>query len=157
MDPHGIVVIILVLVVASLFALYRRRVDGNFRTVPDPAVDSQNPISAAAQTEANVLRDLLPEDLDSRPLFVQFSGEYCAVCKRNATVFANLSRARSDFQFTELMVEDHMEVLNNLDVRRTPTVFLLGTNRELLARTEGALSQRVITESIDQLNGARHD
>lgn len=124
MDTVGIIIIAWVLLLGSAFGLWRRHRDGRFR----PAV---HPLGAVVRP-------------DSRPTFVQFSGEYCAQCRRNKAVFERLGG--TDFRFIELAVEDNEELVQTLKIRRTPTVFFM--NPEVVARTEGALSAKSIKEAL---------
>lgn len=138
MDPIGITVAVIAVVAASSFALFRRHTDGRFRTL-DLAQQNGGSVGDNADTV--------------KPKFVQFSGEYCAQCKRNRAIFERLKSKRGDFDFEEINVEDQPDLVQELKIRRTPTVFLLNGRGERVFRTEGAVSLRSANDIADKLIG----
>lgn len=159
MDPVGIGIAIVAVVTSSVFVLYRNRVDGTFRTVEnttrgDKADRTEEDVSSvhSATSEWQELSHLVKEPV-AEPAFIQFSGEYCAQCKRNQALFKRLNQSRNDFRFYEVPVEEHSALAGQLKIRRTPTIFLLDPVSETVTRTEGAVALRELGQTLDSLIG----
>lgn len=153
MDPVGISIAIAAIVAASLFAWHRNRVDGTFRSIKgNERAKGGDPQTTAPTPEWTALSGLLNEPL-TKPVFVQFSGEYCAQCRRNQALFKRLNRSRSDFRFQEVSVEEHSTLVGELKIRRTPTIFLLDPTSDKVTRTEGSVALADLDQTLDDLIG----
>lgn len=140
MDPTGIAAAAAVLTAALAFASFRRLRDGRFR--------APRTVPASAPTAA-ALRDLT----DGRPTFLQFSGELCSQCRSNERVFAQVVAAHPGIGFRDLDVAEHLELVRELGILRSPTVLFVQPSGAVVARAHGALDHT----TVRQLIGAHHD
>lgn len=135
MDPFGIAVAASTLVLSLIFAVFRRHHDGRFRTPPrDITSDTLRSIAAGQLT------------------FVQFSGEVCAQCKTNQRVFTQTLDGLTSVQFTDVPVDQHMELVRSLGIMRSPTVLLIEPSGEIIARAQGVVKKQTILDLIGKNN-----
>lgn len=142
MDPIGITTVVVALVAALAFALFRQFNDGRFRVRP-PSVASHGGGTASR------LRALA----NGRPTFVQFSGAMCSQCRINERTFSEALAPHPEIGFRDLLAEEHMDLVHELGIMRSPTVLFLEPSGEVLARANGVLT----TKTIHQLIGSHHD
>ncbi|HVK28011.1 MAG TPA: thioredoxin family protein [Nocardioides sp.] len=158
MNP-GLVILVLAVVVAAGFGLYRRRVDGVFTTAPvveevaqrSPVVEeaigrpdagtfhvgaSRDP--APATTWSAVTASLPDAELGERATLVQFSSAFCAPCRTTRVVLADVAEQYDGVAHVEIDAEEHLELVRELDVRRTPTTLVLDRTGHEITRAAGA-------------------
>lgn len=127
MNP-GLVILVLAVVVAAGFGLYRRRVDGRFA---DPVVEEASVWSTVAAA--------LPDaELGERATLVQFSSAFCAPCRTTRVVLADVAERYDGVAHVEIDAEEHLELVRELDVRRTPTTLVLDRTGNEITRAAGA-------------------
>jgi len=121
----GLVVLVAVLAAATLFGLFRRRVDGNLRSRPDGPGSER----------------LTPSDLGavfgSRATLVQFSTAFCQPCRAARQTLAEVAGMVDGVAHVELDAESHLELVRRLDITRTPTVFVLDSDGRIVRRASG--------------------
>ena len=113
------------LLLATALGLLLRARDGRFRT----------PSTSTSTDPA-----LGPWAAGSRATFVQFSSETCSACPRSLAVLGSLAAPEPGVEVVELQVEEHLDLVRRLDVRRSPTVFLLDDTGTVRARSSGAMT-----------------
>jgi len=123
----GLIALLTALVVATGFALYRRRVDGRFRTAP---------------TEPEATADRLTEDDLGAPLgpsatVVQFSSEFCAPCRAAERIITETVADLDGVHYLDIDSEQKLELVRRLNILRTPTVVVTDSTGRILARTAG--------------------
>jgi thiol-disulfide isomerase/thioredoxin len=122
---NGLVALVAVLAAATLFGLYRRRVDGNLRARPDgPGSQRLTP------SELGVA-------LGSRATLVQFSTAFCQPCRAARQILAEVADMVDGVAHVELDAESHLELVRRLDITRTPTVFVLDGDGRIVRRASG--------------------
>jgi thiol-disulfide isomerase/thioredoxin len=141
----GIVVVLVVLVLASAFGLYRRRTDGRLRTVEIPADEAGSvPVPGAPAGEGHghdgdrVGPADIGEPLGERATLVQFSSAFCAPCRATRVVLDEVSGMVDGVTHVEIDAEAHLDLVRRLDVRRTPTVLVLDAHGVVRVRAAGA-------------------
>lgn len=129
MNP-GLVILVLAVVVAAGFGLYRRRVDGRFA---DAA-----PVVEEASVWSAVTASLPGAELGERATLVQFSSAFCAPCRTTRVVLADVAERYDGVAHVEIDAEQHLELVRELDVRRTPTTLVLDRTGQEITRAAGA-------------------
>ena len=160
----GVYVLLIVLVAATLFGLWRKRTDGRMRTVasaPVPATanvagagvvgaadDSEplivdgHPIEVVDHTLVPAADVLGPADL-GQPLgeqatLLQFSSAFCAPCRTARAVLGDVAAMVPGVVHIEVDAESHLDLVRQLDVIRTPTVLVLDATGRIRTRATGA-------------------
>ena len=109
----------LVLATASGFA-WRRR-DGRLRESSVPRL-----------TEAD-----LGQPLGARATLLQFSSAFCAPCRATRQLLADVAGRSDGVAHVEVDVATRLDLARQLDIRRTPTVFVLGPQGQVTRRASG--------------------
>lgn len=111
-----------VILVSSIFGIYRNRTDGAVKT---PTVGSF------------VTAQELGHEMGTAATFVQFSSPYCQPCKATHRIIEELTVGQSEIAHVDLQVADHLDLVNQLRVLRTPTTVLLDAHGHIEFRAEG--------------------
>ncbi len=119
----GILVCVLVLAAATAFGLRRRHRDGKL-TEPRPAQ------LTAAQ---------LGQPLGARATLLQFSTEFCAPCRATRQILGEVASGQPGIRHVEVDAAERLDLVRLLDVRRTPTVFVLGPDGRVTRRGSGLM------------------
>jgi thiol-disulfide isomerase/thioredoxin len=124
-----------VLIGAAVFGLIWRRRDGNLRAPRRPrAAPHQGP----GRPERRITENDLGRPLGNRATLLQFSSAFCAPCRATRQVLADVAGSVEGITHVEIDVADRMDLVRMLDVRRTPTTFLLGPDGRIASRANGA-------------------
>ena len=75
--------------------------------------------------------------LGSRATLLQFSSAFCAPCRATRRVLAEVAGMTDGVAHLEIDAESHLDLVRRLDVRRTPTVFVLGPDGRIARRASG--------------------
>ncbi|WP_370248105.1 TlpA family protein disulfide reductase [Nocardioides sp.] len=141
-------ILIVAVVLALGFGLYRRRVDGRIRPARATAVPAGASTSSAATEEA----DAAPGSTDGgvlagtpwsgqlgeRATLLQFSSAFCAPCRSTRVVLADVAASTPGVAHVEVDAEEHLDLVRRLDVRRTPTTLVLDAAGREVGRAAGA-------------------
>ena len=126
---------IVVLVGATAFGLVRRRSDGRLRAVREQRPSEQGP---PGPPERRLSEADLGYPLGERATLLQFSSSFCAPCRVARQVLADVASFTDGVAHVEINVADRVDLVRALDVRRTPTMFLLGPDGRVASRASGA-------------------
>jgi thiol-disulfide isomerase/thioredoxin len=121
----GAIVVAAVLVLATVAALALRRRDGRLKGT------RQQPLTMAE----------LGQPLGARATLLQFSSSFCAPCRAARRLLADVAAGDADVAHVEIDVADRLDLVRLLNVRRTPTVFVLGPQGEIARRASGLPSR----------------
>ena len=110
---------VLILATASGFA-WRHR-DGRMRESAVPRL-----------TEAD-----LGQPLGARATLLQFSSAFCAPCRATRQLLADVAGRSDGVAHVEVDVATRMDLARQLDIRRTPTVLVLGPQGQVTRRASG--------------------
>ena len=112
--------------------LYRTR-NGTMRPAR-PAVGGQD---GPAPAGPGLTTADLGAPLGARATLVQFSTAFCAPCRATRQVLADVAAMTDGIAHVEIDAESHLDLVRRLDVRRTPTVLVLGPDGRIARRASG--------------------
>ncbi|MGN6334292.1 MAG: thioredoxin family protein [Motilibacteraceae bacterium] len=127
----GVVVLVVALLAATAFGLYRRRTDGRVRSV-------QVGGGSATDLGPALTAGDLGAPLGERFTLVQFSSAFCQPCRVTRVVLADVAGTVPGVAHVELDAEQHLELVRRLDVLRTPTTLVLDGGGRIVQRAAGA-------------------
>jgi thiol-disulfide isomerase/thioredoxin len=117
----GVMVLGAVLVLATASGFAWRRRDGRMRESAVPRL-----------TEADLGRPL-----GARATLLQFSSAFCAPCRATRQMLADVAGRSDGVAHVEVDVATRMDLARQLDIRRTPTVLVLGPQGQVTRRASG--------------------
>jgi thiol-disulfide isomerase/thioredoxin len=145
MSGIGAVVVAVALVVAGGAAWWLRTRNGAVRS---PGSDDGGQMQA-------VLRRLGVRPAVADLTVVQFSTAFCGPCRATRARLQHLQSTRPGLAYVHVDAESHLDEVRELDVRRTPTLFYLDRDGELVGRSSGAPRPEELTALVDAHTGAR--
>jgi len=133
---QGAWVLVVALVLATAFGVFRAVRDGRFR-----GTHAIRDVKAAEQESARVSvldgADL-EHELGERATLLQFSSAFCAPCRATRRVLADVARVVPGVTHIEVDAEHQLELVRRLGVLRTPTTLILDTHGREVSRAAGA-------------------
>ncbi|MEU0036280.1 thioredoxin family protein [Streptomyces sp. NPDC006333] len=120
----GLVVCLAVLAAASGYGLLHRRRSGRVRV---RGRDGGKRLGAAE----------LGEGLGERATLVQFSSAFCAPCRATRRVLTEVAGLVPGVSHVEIDAEDHLDLVRELDILKTPTVLVLDAEGRIVRRATG--------------------
>lgn len=120
----GLVVCLAVLAAASGYGLLHRRRSGRVRV---RGRDGGKRLGAAE----------LGEGLGERATLVQFSSAFCAPCRATRRVLTEVAGLVPGVTHVEIDAEDHLDLVRELDILKTPTVLVLDAEGRIVRRATG--------------------
>ncbi|WP_328766304.1 TlpA family protein disulfide reductase [Streptomyces sp. NBC_00286] len=79
----------------------------------------------------------LGDDLGERATLVQFSSAFCAPCRATRRVLAEVAGMVPGVTHVEIDAEDHLELVRELGILKTPTVLVLDMEGRVVRRATG--------------------
>lgn len=79
----------------------------------------------------------LGEGLGERATLVQFSSAFCAPCRATRRVLAEVAGLVPGVSHVEIDAEDHLDLVRELDILKTPTVLVLDAEGRIVRRASG--------------------
>ncbi len=131
-----LVVLVVVLLAATAFGMWRRRHDGRIRGV-DPVRGAAGHADVHDDGRERLTPAELGAALGSRATLVQFSTAFCAPCRATRRVLGEVAEQVEGVAHVEIDAEGHLDLVRRLDVRRTPTVFVLDASGAVIRRAVG--------------------
>jgi thiol-disulfide isomerase/thioredoxin len=128
----GAIVVAAVLVVATVAAFALRRRDGRLKEA------RQQPLTVAE----------LGQPFGARATLLQFSSSFCAPCRAARQLLAEVAARDNGIAHVEVDVADRLDLVRLLDVRRTPTVFVLGPQGHITRRASGLPSREDVLAAV---------
>jgi thiol-disulfide isomerase/thioredoxin len=135
----GLIVLVAVLAVAAAGGLAWRRGNGRMRA-PGRVRAGALPAAAGAARrsgEPAVTSAELGAPLGARATLVQFSTAFCAPCRATRRVLAEVAGMTDGVAHIEIDAESRLDLVRRLDIRRTPTVLVLGPDGTITRRASG--------------------
>lgn len=120
-------VVLVVLVLATAFGLWRARCQGAVRATPD-APDDDVPVLG---------RERLGHDLGARATLVQFSTAFCQPCRAARTALSHVAASAEGVEHVEVDAESNLDLVRELGIFRTPTTLILDTSGCVIGRASG--------------------
>lgn len=130
-------VLVVVLVLATAFGLWRAVSDGRFRGThrvrgaADPETAKELPVSVLHGADVE-------HELGERATLLQFSSAFCAPCRATRRVLAEVVEVVPGVVHVEVDAEHHLELVRRLGVARTPTTLILDAEGREVSRASGA-------------------
>jgi len=160
--PWRLAVVVVVLALATVVGLVMQGRSGRFRSAavpvtdatpaPDPADVPAAVVGAPARASSgrSVTADTLGAPLGSRATLLQFSSAFCAPCRATRTVLADVARIVPGVQHIEIDAESHLDLVRELNVLSTPTVFVLDAAGAVVSRASGLPKRQVVLTALAQ-------
>ncbi|MEU4167329.1 thioredoxin family protein [Streptomyces sp. NPDC026665] len=120
----GLVVCVAVLAAASVFGVLHRRRNGRVRV---SGRDGGKRLGAAELGQA----------LGERATLVQFSSAFCAPCRATRRVLGEVAGMVPGVSHVEIDAEDHLDLVRELGILKTPTVLVLDAGGRIVRRAAG--------------------
>ncbi|MFI6654643.1 TlpA family protein disulfide reductase [Streptomyces sp. NPDC050523] len=120
----GLVVCAVVLLAASAYGMLHRRRSGRVRV---RGRDDGKRLGAAE----------LGGELGERATLVQFSSAFCAPCRATRRVLGEVAGLVQGVTHVEIDAEDHLDLVRELDILKTPTVLVLDAEGRVVRRATG--------------------
>ena len=117
----GAIVAVAVLVLAAVGGLAWRWRDGRLK---------------GARRQALTGADL-GQPLGERATLLQFSSSFCAPCRAARRLLADVAGRTDGVTHVEVDVADRLDLVRLLDIRRVPTLFVLGPQGQIARRASG--------------------
>jgi thiol-disulfide isomerase/thioredoxin len=117
----GLAASIVALIAATAFGFFWRSRNGRIQR------GGQVPLTA----------DELGSPLGSRATLVQFSSAFCAPCRATRRILTDVAAMVDGVSHVELDAESNLDLVRRLDVRRTPTTFVLNPDGHVTHRASG--------------------
>ena len=139
MEPIGAVVLVVVLVAATAFGLYRRVTDGRVRSVGE-----------TSRADRITAQDL-GAPLGTRATLVQFSTAFCQPCRATRQLLGDVAGMLDGVAFVDVDAESQLDLVRRLDIMRTPTVFVLDAEGTVVRRAAGMPTKADVIAAVGQV------
>lgn len=153
----GLWLLVGALAAATGFGLWRRWSDGRFgNATPRPVADDAPPAHVATPDARHHGGEVLTEvqlgsSLGDRATLVQFSSAFCQPCRATRVLLADVTKDLPGITHVELDAEQHLDLVRHLNVRRTPTVFLLDDRGAIRNRVTGLPRRAEVLAALGQV------
>jgi thiol-disulfide isomerase/thioredoxin len=138
----GLIAVGVALAVAVATGLAWQRANGRMRSArmrsggvrgggmrgPDAGASGTGPLMTGAE---------LGEPLGQRATLVQFSTAFCAPCRATRRILTEVAGMTDGVAHVEIDAESRLDLVRRLDIRRTPTVLVLGPDGRITKRASG--------------------
>ncbi len=101
------------------------------------AVPGQAPAGQPGPGEPRVTAADLGMPLGEQATLLQFSSSFCAPCRATRALLSEVAGNEEGVAHVEVNVDDRLDLVRMLDVRRTPTVFVLGPDGRIARQASG--------------------
>lgn len=142
----GLIALVVALAIATVTGLAWQRTNGRMRatrySARAPAPDgAETGTSQTGTTEIEtgpvITGDELGLPLGQRATLVQFSTSFCAPCRATRRILAEVAGMVEGVAHVEIDAESHLDLVRRLDIRRTPTVLVVGPDGRITKRASG--------------------
>jgi thiol-disulfide isomerase/thioredoxin len=146
----GVIALLVALAVAVVTGLAWQRTNGRMRSTTAPGVPAgaaqppgaqapgEQPSRAQAADPGPLITGAdLGLPLGERATLVQFSTAFCAPCRATRQILAEVAGMTEGVAHVEVDAESHLDLVRRLDVRRTPTVLVVGPDGRIAKRASG--------------------
>ncbi len=142
----GLVLVVSVLVVATAFGLWRKKADGQMKSIakyaPIPVADDDPEVdvvtaSAGEHGGERLTAQMLGSALGERATIVQFSTAFCQPCRATRRILEEVATMIEGTNHVEIDAEAHLDLVRQLDIRRTPTVLVLDSRGIITKKAVG--------------------
>jgi thiol-disulfide isomerase/thioredoxin len=138
MSGIGAAVLVAALAVTAVAAWWLRARNGAVKATGD-----------GTGAQAGVFDRLGVRPAEADLTVVQFSTAFCAPCRSTKARLQQLQTTRPGLAVVHVDAESHLDEVRELDVRRTPTLFYVGRDGQLIGRSSGAPRPDELTALVD--------
>jgi thiol-disulfide isomerase/thioredoxin len=132
----GVWIVIGVLLAATAFGFWNKWSSGRIKETQvrssPPGIVPASESDPLAEIESDVvvapisaLTEVLDGRLGERATVVQFSSAFCQPCRATRRILEEVTTMVPGVSHVEIDAEDHLDLVRELDIRRTPTVLFL--------------------------------
>lgn len=132
----GVVVLLVALVVAAVLAVAMRWKNGRFAVVPD----DRERLTAAQ----------IGVPLGDRATMVQFSSAFCSPCRATRVLLTDVAAKVPGVVAVDIDAEEHLQLVRDLNVSRTPTVLILDASGVVTTRASGLPRREQLLAALDR-------
>jgi thiol-disulfide isomerase/thioredoxin len=152
----GLIALVAALFVAVAVGLVWQRTNGRIRGVRGSAHGGTEPGQAAGGAAAGTGPVLTPAELGlplgQRATLVQFSTAFCAPCRATRRILAEVAGMVDGVEHVEIDAESHLDLVRRLDIRRTPTVLVVGPDGRVAKRASGQPRKADVIAAVGELS-----
>jgi thiol-disulfide isomerase/thioredoxin len=160
----GLIALAAALAVAAATGLIWQRTNGRIRDIrggrsrgtPAVAVPGGPPEHAAdpaaAETGPVLTGAELGLPLGERATLVQFSTAFCAPCRATRRILAEVAGMIDGVAHVEIDAESHLDLVRRLDIRRTPTVLVVGPDGRIAKRASGQPRKADVIAAVGEVS-----
>lgn len=145
----GQVVLVLAVVLALVFGLFRLATDGRFR--------GTHRVKGGPPTEEHALPVLhgtdVGHELGERATLLQFSSAFCAPCRAARRVLGEVADLVPGVAHVEIDAEHNLELVRRLGIMRTPTTLVLDAAGHEVTRAQGLPSKTQVLAALAGVEG----
>jgi thiol-disulfide isomerase/thioredoxin len=152
----GLIALAAALAVALATGLVWQRTNGRIRGVRTgrapggPPAQGTDP--AAAETGPVLTGAELGLPLGQRATLVQFSTAFCAPCRATRRILAEVAGMIDGVAHVEIDAESHLDLVRRLDIRRTPTVLVVGPDGRIAKRASGQPRKADVIAAVGEVS-----
>lgn len=89
--------------------------------------------------------------LGERATLVQFSTAFCAPCRATRRILGEVAGMIDGVAHVEIDAESHLDLVRRLDIRRTPTVLVVGPDGRIAKRASGQPRKADVIAAVGEL------
>lgn len=110
----------------------------------------RSPKSVVSAEARGLSAEDLGQPLGERATLVQFSTAFCQPCRATRLVLADVAAHVAGVRHVEIDAESHLDLVRRLDIRRTPTVFVLRRDGQIIRRASGQPRRADVIAALGQ-------
>ncbi len=152
----GLIALVAALAVAVVTGLAWQRTNGRIRGIGGSpragAAAAQAADGAAADAGPMLTSVELGLPLGQRATLVQFSTAFCAPCRATRRILAEVAGMVDGVAHVEIDAESHLDLVRRLDIRRTPTVLVVGPDGRVAKRASGQPRKADVIAAVGELS-----
>lgn len=137
----GALVLLAALVASAVVALVLRWKNGRFTA---PTADGRERLTA----------EQIGSELGDRATLVQFSSSFCSPCRATRVLLLDVVSKEPGVVTVEINAEEHLDLVRELDIMRTPTVLVLDATGAVTTRASGLPRRDQVTAALHRATSA---
>lgn len=145
---QGVSVLVLALVLASAFGVWRAARDGRFRGTHVLHTPAEPDAADSAEAREPAPLDGLDHPLGERATLLQFSSAFCAPCRATRRVLTDVAGIVPGVAHVEIDAEHHLDLVRRLGITRTPTTLVLDASGREVSRASGAPARDAVLATL---------
>ncbi|MRJ75185.1 thioredoxin [Aeromicrobium sp. SMF47] len=99
--------------------------------------------------------DQIGAPLGERATLVQFSSAFCSPCRATRVLLADIASKVDGVTTVEIDAEEHLDLVREMGIMRTPTVLVLDARGAVTTRASGLPRREQVMAALDRAVDAR--